>query len=219
MAGKGKHRPGGSARGHRTIADLFGGEGPLMPVGTCKLFLRKKALVRSHFMPAAMYKYVRRGSRSSSDHPVVMGRRLTSMTPYQVRGYLLCGDCEDRFNKNGEKYALQWVWNGKDFPLYERLKLALPRRFSNQYVAFSGKAIGVDTEKLAYFGLSLLWRAGVHTWNTAFGEKSNRMELGEFEDPIRRYLVGEDPFPPNTYVILTVCSDSNSQRYFYMPRS
>lgn len=187
--------------------------------GTCKLCLEENELVRSHFMPSKMYAYIRRGSRSPHDHPVAMGKRITSMTAVQVRDYVLCADCEDLFNKNGEKYALQWMWNGKDFPLHHRLTLALPGRTSNQYTSFSAARIGVDTDKLAYFALSVLWRAGVHTWNTPFGGKSNRMNLGEFEQPIRHFLLRIAPFPTDVSILLTVCSDTNSQRYFYMPQS
>jgi hypothetical protein len=186
--------------------------------GVCKLCLLDGELVKSHFMPAKMYAYIRRGSRSTHDHPVVKGRRITAMTAQQVKDYVLCMDCEDLFNKNGETYTLQWMWNGEDFRLFDRLSLAQEVRTSDKYTAYSGTAIGVDTDKLAYFGLSILWRAGVHTWNTAFGEKSNRMDLGDFEEPIRRFLQGAGSFPADVAVLVTVCSDRNSQRYFYMPQ-
>ena len=63
----------------------------------------------------------------------------------------------------------------------------------------------MDTDdKLAYFGLSILWRSGVHMWNTAFGEKSNRMDLEDFEEPIRLFLHGDGPFPADVAVQVTV---------------
>jgi hypothetical protein len=185
--------------------------------GTCRLCLVERELVLSHYMPAAMYAYIKRGSIATHDHPIVMGKRLTSMTSLQVKDYLLCAECEDLFNKNGETYTLGWMWNGKDFPLYDRLQLALPGRQSDKYASFSGPAIGVDTEKLAYFALSLVWRGAVHTWNEAFGEKSTRVNLGSFEEPIRQYLHSDAPFPRNVAVIVTVCSDTNSQHLAYMP--
>lgn len=187
--------------------------------GTCKLCLQDKELLRSHFMPSQMYAFIRRSLPSVQDHPVVMGKGVTSMTALQVRDYLLCADCEDRFNKNGESYALRWMWNGSNFPLYDRLILALPDRLSNQYASFSATKIGIATDKLGYFALSVLWRAGIHTWSTPFGGKSNRMNLGEFEEPIRHFLLDIGPFPEDVAVILTVCSDAKSQHYFYMPQS
>jgi len=66
-----------------------------------------------------------------------------------VKDFLLCAKCEDLFNKNGENEILKWVWNGKSFPLGDRLAVAVrcpsihrsPRRFR-------GTSIGVDTENL-----------------------------------------------------------------------
>ncbi len=184
-------------------------------IGKCKLCLKTKQLQKSHFIPAAMYKYIIRGALGAE--PVVVGRRITSTTSQQVRDHLLCSDCEDLFNKNGERYTLKWVWNGKDFPLLDRLKLALHKRESNQYLLFSGDRVGLDTDQFAYFGLSVLWRSAVHIWNTPLGGKSNKMDLGKFEEPIRRFLLGA-PFPNDVYIHLTVCSDAPSRQLFYMPQ-
>ena len=91
-------------------------------------------------MPAKMYAYIRRGSRSTHDHPVVKGKRITAMTAQQVKDYVLCNECEDLFNKNGEHYTLKWMWNGEDFRLFDRLSLAHEVRTSDKYTAYSGTA-------------------------------------------------------------------------------
>ena len=65
------------------------------------------------------------------------------MTAQQVKDYVLCNECEDLFNKNGEAYTLKWMWNGEDFRLFDRLSVAHEVRISDKYTAYSGTAIGV----------------------------------------------------------------------------
>src|SRR5438034_546836 len=105
-------------------------------------------------MPAAMYKCVLDRSRKNPN-PVVVGRKVTATTSRQVTAYVLCAGCEDLFNKNGERWMLKQVWNGKQFPLRDRLNVAMPHYKFNNALAFSGKAVGIDTEKLGYFALSV----------------------------------------------------------------
>ena len=50
------------------------------------------------------------------------------------------------------------------------------------------------------------------------------MNLDAFEEPIRRFLLGTGPFPADVSVVITVCSDKNSQHYLkrrraFRPRS
>ena len=53
------------------------------------------------------------------------------------------------------------LWNGKRFPLLDRLNVAIGMRRSEDAVVYSGSACGVNTEKLGYFALSVIWRAGI----------------------------------------------------------
>ena len=39
--------------------------------------------------------------------------------------YIQSATCEELFNKNGENWMLKQVWNGKRFPLRDRLNVAL----------------------------------------------------------------------------------------------
>ena len=85
----------------------------------------------------------------------------------------------------------------------------------SQGQTFSGLACGIDTDKLGYFALSVLWRAAVREWRTAKDERY-QIQLGEYEEPMRQYLLGTAGFPQNVSVVATVCSDSLS-RYFSLP--
>lgn len=187
-----------------------------MPQGICKLCLQTKDLQNSHLIPAAMYKYIRNASKRNPN-PVAVGRDVTATTSKQVTDYVLCAGCEDRINNNGEREILKWVWNGKRFPLGDRLAVAHPYYTFTDFIAFSGTAVGVDTEKLAYFALSVIWRAAVHQWDLWFGGKTTVLNLGGLEEPIRQFLHGDSDLPADIAIIVTACTDSASIGSFYTP--
>jgi hypothetical protein len=171
----------------------------------------------SHLIPRAMYKYLRTTS-DINPNPVVVGRTGAVTTSKQVKDYLLCANCEDLFNKNGENEILKWVWNGKRYPLGDRLAVAVPVSLNPSVTpSFSGTSIGVDTEKLAYFALSVIWRAAVHEWNMPFGGKTKLLNLGATEEPIRKYLVRTAGFPSDAVVVATACTDPLSIQSFSVP--
>jgi hypothetical protein len=180
------------------------------------LCLKTRPLLRSHLIPAAMYKYLL-DPKKKNDNPVVVGRKVTATTSKQVVDYLLCSSCEDLFNKRGESWMLKQVWNGKQFPLLDRLNVAHPYCTFSEVVAFSGSAVGIDTDSLGYFALSILWRAAVHVWNTPFGGKTTLLDLGPVEKPIREFLLGEQPFPDDVAIMVHICTDSSSRGSFHVP--
>jgi len=163
-----------------------------------------------------MYKYLRVPSERNPN-PVAVGSRVTATTSKQVKDYLLCAGCEDRFNNGGEKEVLRWVWNGQRFPLGDRLAVAAPYYPFGNFQLFSGTDVGVDTEKFGYFALSVVWRAAVHQWTLHFGEKTAVLDLGSLQDPIRQYLHGDIDLPAEIAILLTACTDQASVGSFYTP--
>jgi hypothetical protein len=188
-----------------------------MNVDKCKLCLREnQELQASHLIPAAMYERVCE-SGAKNPNPVILTRKRVVQSSRQITTYLLCRECEQRFSKNGEEWMTGQVLDGKkDFPLLDRLKEGAPFRVGAAYEAYSGTAVGVDTEKLAYFGLSVLWRASVAKWWISSTE-TTAIDLGEHQEPIRRFLLGETGFPHDVLAIATVCTDFDSQGCFYPP--
>ncbi len=186
-------------------------------IGDCKLCLQPRELQDSHFIPAAMYKYLRDPDETKKNrNPTVVAAKVTATTSRQVSDYVLCADCEELFNKNGESWVLQQVWNGERFALGERLNLALQHYTFQNFLAFSGTAMGINTEALGYFALSVIWRGAVHQWNTPFGGKTRVLKLGAHEESIR-FLFGVAPFPTDVVILATVCTDPFSRGVFYMP--
>lgn len=135
----------------------------VMPAGgqPCSLSLRE-----SHFIPAALYPRARKPSFASRN------RRLVALDSKDrhIKDYVLCFDCEQRFDRNGESEVLYWVSpKSKTFHLGERLKIALPRDYDqsdpDQSInRYSGTDIGVDLDKFAYFAISIFWRGAAHDW-------------------------------------------------------
>jgi hypothetical protein len=138
---------------------------------------------------------------------------------YQIKDYVLCHDCEQRFSKLGEDYVMRLVTkrNGQ-FPLLDMLN-AIPTQWKTpKWTAYSAaQTPGIDRAKIAYFALSVFWRASVHTWEQESGEKT-RIDLGKkYNEEIRRYLLDETPIPKNANLLVAACTDEISQKTFFVP--
>ncbi len=155
-------------------------------------------------------------NRDGGDDPVLMTPQQITLTPRQIWRHLLCGDCEQRFNRHGEALIMRLVQRKTDFALLDRLNVAVPFNVEPNALAYSGSAVGVDTEQLAYFALSVLWRSGVRQWRT-LGQQTTGVSLGTFEEPIRKYLSGETPFPAGVTVNVWVCTDIGSRFNTFFP--
>jgi hypothetical protein len=167
-------------------------------------------LQNSHYVPAGMYRRVRDDKRRNPN-PVVITPAITSTTSKQTTDYLLCHECEERFSHGGESWIAQLVATDTHFPLRDRLELAIPEQRLSESIAYSGLATGIDTAKLGYFALSMVWRGAVHRWPRPLGGDSTLLDLGGMEEQIRRYLVGEAPFPQDAAVVVHICDDRTSQ--------
>jgi hypothetical protein len=102
------------------------------------------------------------------------------------------------------------VANGKTFPLLDRLNVAHHYYLFSDVDAFSGRAVGIETDKLGYFALSVVWRMAVHVWSTPFGGRTTQIQPGRFEDLIRQFLLGQTVFPNDVVVMVHVCTDRAS---------
>ncbi len=112
---------------------------------------------------------------------------------------------------------LKMIGQGKRFPLRDRLAVAIPEFRGNESIQYSGRKIGIDTDKLGYFALSVLWRGAVNEWTGPLGDKSSRLDLGEAEEPIRRYLLSETGFPSEVAVIVDICTDRTTREILLQP--
>jgi hypothetical protein len=181
-------------------------------MGLCKLCLKNKELQDSHLLGACFYRIIR---RSQGSDPVVMTAMAARVSSRQVTAHELCWDCEQLFRQNGEDWMARQVFQGADFPLLNRLQLAIPDWERHNHTAYSGSACGIDTEKLVYFGASVLWRSSLRRWTTSPTETTT-VDLGPNQESLRRFLLGETSFPDGV-VIVTACTDYESQACFFPP--
>jgi hypothetical protein len=64
----------------------------------------------------------------------------------------------------------------------------------------------IDVRKLAYFAVSVFWRASAHQWP---GERMPRGLMGEYEQGLRLYLLGQQDFPANAALWVAVPMSSD----------
>jgi hypothetical protein len=95
-------------------------------VDQCPLCRRRDILKLSHIIPRGVYRRVSMNGLSVN----IVGGNAT-LTQSQLRTALLCEDCEQKLNKNGERYfLLNCLQSDASFPLLDRASLAshaLPR--------------------------------------------------------------------------------------------
>jgi hypothetical protein len=139
---------------------------------------------------------------------------------HQYKQHLLCSFCERRFNEGGEKYVLE-IMNRRNqqFPLLAILQGASVTLDGGYWLQYSVQDTPtVDRAKLAYFGISVFWRASIVAWQDAFGGSEVRINLGDkYNEEVRRYLLGEASMPTYAFLTVYVCSDADSATTSFAP--
>jgi len=170
-------------------------------------------------MPRALYRMARGSGTKGNQDPNILTAKQRKSSSHQVKDYVLCHDCEQRFTKNGEDYVMRLVTkrDGR-FPLLDALnEIPTPLKTPKSTGYTVAQTPAIDREKIAYFALSIFWRASVHTWTQENGEKIS-IELGKkYNDEIRRYLLGETAIPRHANLLVAVCTDEESQKTFFAP--
>jgi len=175
-----------------------------------------RELKDSHLMPAALYRKSR-WEGAGNPNPMLLSERGMIQTSRQIKDFVLCGGCEERFNKGGERYAMSLVSHRGKFPLLEEILAVRPPKVTSAFSWYDQTALpNINRETLAYFALSVFWRASAHTWSMPYGT-SPQIRLGPYQEPLRTYLLGLAPYPENLILMLIVCTDSASQNTFFVP--
>ncbi len=184
-----------------------------MKRGTCQLCLCEADLQQSHYLGRALYKL----SIQDGELPVLMSPSLVIQGQKQIKDYLLCWRCEQRFATMGEDYVMTMVNRKDGFEMMRLIRANPVRRIEGEYSVYLAAHMGIETERLAYFALSTIWRGGVHVWRTFEGRATGGLELTHHQDRIRRYLLGSGPYPQEIVVKISVACDNASQNSFTFP--
>jgi hypothetical protein len=173
----------------------------------CRLCLLTRELQLSHSeLPAGVYRRMR-GATAKNPNPVLLTEDVCVATSRQPMEHMLCRECEDVFNRNGEKWMLEHCLqpDGR-FPLRDIVNQG-QQLSTGRIVARSG--LHVETGKLEYFAASVFWRCSVS--KTPYQHQTRPVRLGSnYEEEFRRYLLGRAGFPANTALIVAM-SSSGSQ--------
>jgi hypothetical protein len=168
-----------------------------MPFGRCGLCREDRDLRRSHLLPAGVFA-IFRSCTTAGEHPVLITPRGSVFSDHEARAYLLCDDCEARFNREGEDWTLENCWRGPtEFRLRNVLGGAASVEREPGYHVFDGAATtGVEMRKLVYFAASVFWRAAACRWR--IGEQLGpRLPLGPYEESLRQFLLAESAALPD----------------------
>ena len=176
------------------------------PIGKCKLCGELRELCDSHYLPKCVYAYARADELKNPNPLMSINGELKQISD-QYRDYVFCEGCEGRLNKHGEKWVLANIPHSYDgrFPLQDALGPLDPiliKEALNVYDLSGAKAF--DVEKLVYFGMSVFWRGAVHRWKSTAGQEAPEVDLGGYEEPIRKFLLGTSEFPNDVVLTLDI---------------
>jgi hypothetical protein len=118
--------------------------------------------------------------------------------------YVLCEDCERRMRDRGEDWVLKNCLQADyTFKLRDAIAEARPVcEASGQEFYATAPMLDIDSDKLHYFALSVLWRSSVHAWKCRGRRGDVRLELGPYEEPLRLFLLDNGGFPDNSALIV-----------------
>lgn len=192
-----------------------------MKKGTCKLCLKERSLCDSHYMPGALYKHSR-AAKLKNPHPIVLTGTKPKRGTGQVRDYILCRECEERFRVRGETWVLSNIPHdyGKPFALREAAIATRSPIIRGDVVLLAGKATpAFDIDKLIYFAASIFWRGGAHQWSEAMGLEIPQVSLAAHSEDLRAYLAGEASYPTDLYITVMLHPYETVQPGFILPHA
>jgi len=164
-----------------------------------------------------MRKFTVREGRFENPNPVLLTDLYAIQTSQQYTAHLLCQDCEQRFNANGENWVLKHCWRGTDFPLASLVASGKAVLTSPELSVYSADEItGVNVSALTYFSASMFWRAAVHNWSGRAVEPL--IHFGRYAEELRNYLSGEVEFPRDCILLVTLPQhDSDPPKWMLYP--
>jgi len=161
-------------------------------------------------MPKALYKVLVKASAADGNpnpNPIVWTPGVSMHTSAQVSDYFLCTSCEQRFSGRGEKWVLERCWRSDSaFRLQDVLASIKPDYVGKNNLAIYHAATirAIDVAQLVYFAASVIWRAAARTWSPIAGHVPVKLELGPYEEELRRFLLDEIAFPRHAALLVTV---------------
>jgi hypothetical protein len=122
----------------------------------------------------------------------------------EVQDYLLCSECDNLLNQNGESWLIpKLARQDGPFLLLDILEKLPPIEKKGESVAFvAADNPEIDIEKLTHFALGVFWKASVHSWSGT--KKESLIDLGPYSDKLRRFLIQAGPYPDHVALVVMV---------------
>ena len=189
-----------------------------MIIGICALCLESRALLESHFLPAALYKNLM-DPDGIIKNMIVSNQKTASEESKQMKRDLLCQGCEIRFQQGGENWVLgKRLMPNDSFPLREIL-LKHPADETRNGGSFY-KTDGLPEIKpvqLLYFAASIFWRASACDWDTPLGLYQQLVLPSDTKESLRRFLLGEEQFPQGVGILLILSASARPLDLMTLP--
>jgi len=184
-----------------------------MKHGKCKLCEGDKPLCDSHLAPAGLYKYC----KAANLGPVRMTAKEIAVAKEEVTAYLLCQECEQRLNRDGENWLLPKLATMEEkFPFYNILTEVPPDTLEDGSAAYaSSRNRKIGFRKLTNFAVGVFWKASVHSWRN--NKTEPMIQLGKYGEEFRRFLVGKGKFPKHATLVVGVSPPEKAVIGFMMP--
>lgn len=186
---------------------------------TCALCLQNRPLLASHFLSAAIYKNLIDPS-GLIKNMIASNLSKASEESKQIKQYLLCQDCEIRFQQGGENWVLarRLMPNGS-FELRDLLQQAAPKGTRDGATFFTLDTVPtLDKEQLLYFAASIFWRAAVRDWETPVGHYAKLAIEPLVVEQLRKYLLTSGPFPADISLVIVFSAAATPAQLTTLPQ-
>jgi hypothetical protein len=188
-------------------------------IGICKLCLKDGMdLQRSHLLSAAIYRILRDDGRAANPNPVLITPEGQVQSSKQQRAFLLCRSCEAILSREGEDWIFRHgMKNDGGFPLADVLRRSRPSVGTlGEHTRLYESALipEINTAAITHFAMGIFWKASIHGWNT---DGTIPVNLGEYDDEIRRFILGEADFPKDAVLAVMVREGGAIDRLTHTP--
>ena len=159
----------------------------------CPLCLFEKPLIESHLISKGVYPLV----RGEANDAILVNSRFIMHTSRQTKHLLLCRECDNSLNKNGENWIIPKLAHPDGrFPLLDTLQEIPPDAEKAEFKIYgTAKNPSIDVQKIAHFAMGIFWKASAHSW--AADDNAPKIDLGPYRDSVRDFLRGKARFPAN----------------------
>jgi len=164
-------------------------------IGTCKLCLKDgQALQMSHLVPRGVYALCR-ANNAPNPNPFLITNQFSMQTSRQMQVPLLCFRCEQLLREKGEDWVIpELAQYGSAFGFLDKLQTVQPLHNEPDFISYVLSQVpAVKVADFVHFFVGIFWKASVHPWRK--GRTDPWINLGAFSEEMRKFLLGEAPFP------------------------